>query len=329
MIEILKPGLETSIQDYPGRKGAFGMGFPPSGPVDSWSFRLANILVGNEAGQAALECQFIGPMVKFLKAYSIAICGCDMDARIDGIPLEPWRSINVKEGQILEMGSARIGARAYIAISGGIDTPPFLGSRSTFVLGNCGGLNGRAIQTGDILPIGKNEHIKYGQRCVKQAARPVYSRNSHLIEVCLGPNDDWINEETHQMFLSTDWKLSPKSNRVGFRLQGPNWKFTEKAVDKTAENGSDPSNIIDHGYPIGAINLCGQTPIILLNDTLTLGGFINPYTVPSSAFWKLAQARPNDTLRFKIITINEAQESVQKINNLCHENNIEQLTIDL
>ena len=117
--------------------------------------------------------------------------------------------------------------------------------------------------------------------------------------------------------------MSARSNRVGFRLEGPDWTFTAKALDKPPENGSDPSNTIDHGYPIGAINLCGQTPIILLNDTLTLGGFINPYTVISAAFWKLGQSRPNDRYRFRAVTIEEAQTLRRAIDACCTEANIE------
>ena len=118
------------------------------------------------------------------------------------------------------------------------------------------------------------------------------------------------------------WTLSPKSNRVGFRLEGPKWTFTRKAIDKAPENGSDPSNTIDHGYPIGAINLCGQTPIILLQDALTLGGFINPFTVPSAAFGKLGQSRPNDHYEFELISVEEAQARKRSITALCSEDSI-------
>ena len=132
-----------------------------------------------------------------------------------------------------------------------------------------------------------------------------------------GPNDDWIDEAGRRRFLESDWKLSPKSNRVGFRLEGPEWTFTEKATNKAPENGEHPSNVIDHGYPIGAINLCGQTPIILMVDTLTLGGFINPYTVPTCAWWKLGQSRPNETYRFRQVSVAEAQAERRRIAALC------------
>ncbi|MDA0230226.1 MAG: biotin-dependent carboxyltransferase family protein [Proteobacteria bacterium] len=321
MIEVLKAGLETCVQDFPGRKGAFGMGFPPSGPIDHWSFRLANILVGNAPGAAALECQFIGPSLRFGAATVIAICGADMVAKLDGAPVPLWQSIAVAAGQVLVLGSAINGARAYIAIAGAIDTPPFLGSRATFVLGDCGGLNGAALQVGGEIPIGAGEGVP--DRKVKNSSRPAISANGRWqIEVCAGPNDDWIDAAGQKRFLTSDWKLSPKSNRVGFRLEGPEWTFTDKATNKAPENGSDPSNTIDHGYPIGAINLCGQTPIILLHDTLTLGGFINPFTVPSAAFWKLGQSRPNEHYAFELISVEEAQARKRAINALCGEDSI-------
>ncbi|MEC9455090.1 MAG: biotin-dependent carboxyltransferase family protein [Pseudomonadota bacterium] len=322
MIEVLKPGLETCVQDYPGRKGAFGMGFPPSGPIDHWSFRLANILVGNEPGAAALECQFIGPALKFTTSAVVSLCGSDMAATLDGALVPLWQSVAVSAGQVLELGSAINGARAYLAIAGGIDTPPFLGSRATFVLGECGGLNGAPLKAGSEIPIGAGDGAP-GRR-VKIPCRPAISETGRWqIEVCAGPNDDWIDEAGQKRFLESVWKLSPKSNRVGFRLDGPEWTFTDKATNKAPENGSDPSNTIDHGYPIGAINLCGQTPIILLHDTLTLGGFINPFTVPSAAFWKLGQSRPNEIYEFELVSVQEAQALKRAINALCSEDSIE------
>ena len=142
------------------------------------------------------------------------------------------------------------------------------------------------------------------------------------IEVAAGPNDDWIDEAGQRRFLTSDWRLSPKSNRVGFRLEGPDWTFTEKATNKAPENGEHPSNVIDHGYPIGAINLCGQTPIILMVDTLTLGGFINPYTVPTCAWWKLGQSRPNEIYRFRQVSVSEAQAERRRIAALCTEGSL-------
>ena len=142
------------------------------------------------------------------------------------------------------------------------------------------------------------------------------------VEVVKGPNDDWIDDNGHKMFLNTNWKLQSKSDRTGYRLEGPNWTFTEKATNKGLEHGAEPSNIIDQGYPIGAINIAGQTPIILVNDGPSMGGFIVPYTVPSAAFWKLGQAKPGDMLKFKEIPLEKAQEMRLEQTLICSEKSI-------
>jgi urea carboxylase len=321
MFEVIVPGLETSIQDYPGRIGFWNQGFPPSGPMDSWSFRLANLLVGNEAGAAGLEVQYMGPTLKFQRDGVIAITGADMQPKLDGQPVPLWESIAVKTGQTLVLTSSKVGVRSYIAIAGGIDTPPWLGSRSTFHKAGVGGMQGRALQKGQVVPVAKGKGTP--GRKAKPDCRPSFATEKiWTIEVVAGPNDDWIDEAGHQQFLSTNWKLSSKSDRTGFRLEGPQWTFTEKAYKKAPENGAEPSNIIDQGYPLGAINLAGQTPIILVNDGPSMGGFINPYTVPSAAFWKLGQSKPGDIYRFKSISVDEAQALRKKLNAVCSASSI-------
>ena len=159
MVQVIKKGLETSVQDYPGRIGTLNLGFPPSGPMDSWSFRLANVLVNNEPGTAALECQFMGPTLKFNNDRIIAITGADMSPKIDGTPVPLWESLEVKKDQTLEMAFATVGARSYIAFSGGINTTPWLGSRSTFHKAGVGGIDGKAIQDGQIIPLNKSKPV--------------------------------------------------------------------------------------------------------------------------------------------------------------------------
>lgn len=321
MLEVLKKGFETSVQDYPGRIGFWNQGFPPSGPMDSWSFRLANLLVGNEAGAAGLECQFIGPSLKFQRDGVIAITGADMSPKIDGEPVALWESIAVNAGQTLAMSFCKVGARCYIAIAGGIDTAPWLGSRSTFHAAGVGGMEGHALQEGQVVPVAQAEGSP--GRSVKPDCRPTFSTDKHwTIEVCEGPNDDWIDAAGKDRFLTTEWKLSGKSARSGYRLDGPDWTFAEKATNKAPENGSEPSNIIDQGYPLGAINLAGQTPIILLQDGCSMGGFINPYTVPTAAFWKLGQSKPGDIYNFKLTTVDEAQALARDLNRLAGPDSI-------
>jgi biotin-dependent carboxylase-like uncharacterized protein len=321
MFEVIVAGLETSIQDYPGRIGFWNQGFPPSGPMDSWSFRLANLLVGNEAGAAGLEVQYMGPTLKFQRDGVIAITGADMQPKLDGQPVPLWESVAVKAGQTLVLTSSKVGVRTYIAIAGGVDTPPWLGSRSTFHKAGVGGMQGRALQKGQVVPVAKGKGTP--GRKAKADCRPTFATDKiWTIEVVAGPNDDWVDEAGHKRFLSTDWKLSSKSDRTGFRLEGPQWTFTEKAHKKAPENGAEPSNIIDQGYPLGAINLAGQTPIILVNDGPSMGGFINPYTVPSATFWKLGQSKPGDIYRFKSISVDEAQALRKKLNAVCSASSI-------
>ena len=321
MAQVIKKGLETSIQDYPGRIGTLNQGFPASGPMDSWSFRLANILVGNESGEAALECQFMGPTLKFKSDRVIAITGANMSPKIDGELIPMWESIEIKANQTLEMAFATVGARSYIAFSGGINSEPWLGSRSTFHKAGVGGIEGRAIQDNQIIPLGKNRKIQL--RKIKKDSIPIISNDKNWsIEVVRGPNDDWVDKKGHEIFLNSKWKLQAKSDRTGYRLDGPKLTFSDKATNKSLEHGSEPSNIIDQGYPAGAINLAGQTPIILVNDGPSMGGFINPYTVPSSAFWKLGQAKPGDTFKFVEISVEKAQLLRAEQSIICSEESL-------
>ncbi len=322
MLEIVKSGLETSIQDFPGRVGYWNQGFPPSGPMDNWSFRLANILVGNDSGAPGLEAQFMGPTVKFQRDGLIAVTGSNMTPKLDGEIVPMWESILVKAGQTLILGPSVEGARCYLAVSGGIDAPKWLGSASTFHKAGVGGIDGNAIKVGQVLP------VKHGSgnpgRKVKQSCRPVFPKNKKWeIEAVAGPNDDWIDSAGHTRFLSTEWLLEARSDRTGYRLSGPDWTFTEKAFKKPSENGEFPSNIIDQGYPLGAINLCGQKPIILVNDGPSMGGFICPYTVPSAAFWKLGQMKPNEFLCFNKVGVKEAQSLRIELDEICDEKSIE------
>lgn len=297
-LTVLKPGLETCVQELPGRIGFLEQGFPVSGPFDAWSFRQANLLVGNPRDMAALECQFLGPALRFETAVQVAVTGADMRPRLDGAPVPLWTTLTVAPGQVLELGAAVLGARAYIAISGGIATEPVLGSRAVF---HMAGVGGRALVKEQALPLGVAADDG-AVLTVPEADRPVFSRSRQWeIEALAGPNDDWLTPDCVATFFAADWQLQAKSNRTGMRLSGPEFRFADRAIHKNPDHGQDPSNIIDHGYPLGAVNLAGQTPIILVNDAPSTGGFINPFTVASAALWKLAQAKPGEVLRFRRI----------------------------
>jgi urea carboxylase len=317
-IDVLTAGLETSVQELPGRIGYWEQGFPPSGPMDIWSFRQANLLVGNAPDTAALECQFVGPELRFSAPALVAVTGADMTPMVDGVPVESWTTLALEAGQTLTLGPALKGARAYVAVAGGIDIPPVLGSRATFHMAGVGGVDGQAIKAGQRLPLGEAlAGPIVGTRVAAEARPRIDGGREWSIEVVPGPNDDWLDEPGRARFLGADWKLTAKSNRTGFRLQGPEWSFSPLATDKRPEHGSDPSNILDHGYPFGAVNLAGQTPIILVNDGPSTGGFINPYTVITAAFWKLGQSRPGDIYRFRAVTVGEAQDLRRALDARC------------
>jgi urea carboxylase len=324
MIEVVKPGLETSVQELPGRIGFWEQGFPPSGPVDAWSFRMANLLVGNDRDAAALECQFIGPTLRFTADGAVAVTGANMVPSLDGNPVPMWQTVPVRAGEVLALGPAKQGARGYVAFAGGLDTPVVLGSRATFHMAGIGGVEGYALKAGQTLPLGAAGEIVPSQ--VPEDARPaIAGERRWLVECMLGPNDDWLDPASIETFFGADWSVQARSNRTGMRLTGPSFAFAERALNKRPEHGQDPSNILDHGYPLGAVNLAGQTPIILINDAPSTGGFINPFTVPSAGFWKLGQARPGDILRFQRTSLEEAQGLRRALDKLCSRQSLKAL----
>jgi biotin-dependent carboxylase-like uncharacterized protein len=317
VIEVIKPGLETSVQDYPGRLGYWNLGIPPSGPMDSLAFRLANLLVDNPAGTAGLEIQFVGPELKFGRDATIAITGAEMNPKINGVGVRNWRALRVERGDTLSFSPAEIGARAYLAVDGGIDTPAVMGSRSTFHRGGIGGVEGHALRAGQLVPLGKP--LRSGaDGILTQDKVPEYGR-TWTIEVTAGPHVDWLDDEGVTLFLHTEWRVRAESDRTGYRLEGPSLTFSRKAHEKPPENGTDPTHIINTGYPIGGVNLCGRTPIVLGVDGPSQGGFINPFTVVSAALWKVGQARPGDILRFALVNMAEAVELRRRLDEWASE----------
>lgn len=317
MFEVLVQGLETSVQELPGRIGHWEKGFPPSGPVDQWSFRLANLLVGNNGDAAALECQFLGPKLRVLADGFIAVTGADMAPTIDDVPIAQWRTHFIRAGQHLTLGHARKGARSYIAFAGGVDTPAVLGSRATFHMAGVGGVDGYALKAGQTIALGVPPATVPIAEIPEGARPPIGTDHQRVVECMLGPNDHWLDANGIEIFLSSEWKVQSKSNRTGIRLTGPALTFNPRAYSKRPEHGADPSNILDHGYPLGAINLAGETPIILLNDAPSTGGFINPFTIPSAAFWKLGQAKANDRIAFEQVSLSGALERRRALDRLC------------
>jgi urea carboxylase len=292
-IDVLDGGVQSTVQDFPGRLGYWHVGVPPSGPMDSLAFREANRLVGNGESAAGLEIAVVGPTLRFACDAVIAVTGADFDARIDGAKIERWHAVAVAAGAMLAMSTAQgAGARAYLAIAGGIDVPQYLGSRSTFILGKFGGHAGRVLRTGDVLHIGEAR----GSTAAPTAAR-VYA-NEWEIGVLHGPHGapDFFAPEDIETFFSTAWRVHHNSDRTGVRLIGPKPKWARK---DGGEAGLHPSNIHDNAYAVGTIDFTGDMPVILGPDGPSLGGFVCPATIVHDELWKIGQLRPGDLVRFR------------------------------
>jgi urea carboxylase len=304
-MDVLESGVQSTVQDYPGRLGYWAVGVPPSGPMDHLAFRLANRLVGNDEGTAALELTLVGPTLKFNCDVLVALSGADMQAELDGKALARWQSHRVKAGEVLRLGSiSGPGCRAYLAVSGGFDVPDYLGSKSTFTLGQFGGHGGRTLRVGDVLhlmqPSAGGEDTRLADAVV-----PEY-RHAWEIGVLYGPHGapDFFTEADIAMFFATDWEVHYNSNRTGVRLIGPK---PEWARADGGEAGLHPSNIHDNAYAIGTVDFTGDMPVILGPDGPSLGGFVCPATIVQAELWKMGQLKPGDTVRFKRLSQAEAR----------------------
>ena len=292
-IDVLEPGVQTSIQDWPGRSGYWDVGVPPSGPMDDLALRTANRLVGNPEGAAGLECTMTGPSLKFNCDAVIALTGAPSGATLDGEPFPYWQARAVKAGSILAIGTVTdAGCRSYLAVAGGLDVPDYLGSKSTFTLGQFGGHGGRTLRLGDVLHLSPATEVP----ATPPVEPPAYGHHWQ-IGVLYGPHGapDFFTDPDIASFFATDWEVHYNSSRTGVRLIGPKPQW---ARSDGGEAGLHPSNIHDNAYAIGAIDFTGDMPVILGPDGPSLGGFVCPAVVVQAELWKLGQLRPGDTLRF-------------------------------
>jgi urea carboxylase len=305
-IEVIEAGTYTSIQDYPGRAGYWDIGVPPSGPMDDYAFRMANSIVGNDDDAAGLEATLVGPALRFHGDTVIALAGGECAATLDGEPIALWQPVPVRDGQVLRIGRLRSGCRVYLATRGGFDVPLYLGSRSTFALGQFGGHAGRILRMGDMLALDRAAAARQRQapRPAPAALVPAYGSLWH-IGVLYGPHGapDFFTQEAIDTFLSTEWEVHYNSNRLGVRLVGPapSW-----ARQDGGEAGLHPSNIHDCEYAIGSINFTGDSPVILTRDGPSLGGFVCPATIATAELWKVGQVKPGDRVRFVQIGYEQA-----------------------
>jgi urea carboxylase len=304
-IEVLIPGTQTTIQDWPGRVGYWAVGVPPSGPIDPLSFRLANRLVGNDEGVAAIETTLSGPTLKFNSDTVICLGGAKLAATLDGEPVPYWQAFAVKAGQVLKLGGVKgPGVRAYIAAQGGIDVPEYLGSRSTFTLGKFGGHAGRTLRTGDVLHIGAMPAGTPRVAALPAELKPRLTRTWE-IGVLYGPHGapDFFAPQYIDTFFAAEWEVHYNSNPTGIRLIGPKPVW---AREDGGEAGLHPSNIHDNAYAVGTINFTGDMPVILGPDGPSLGGFVCPVTIAQAELWKMGQLHPGDKIRFSRLSPEEA-----------------------
>jgi len=299
-IDVLRAGTMTTIQDHPGRIGLWNVGIPPSGPMDDLSFRAANLAVGNTAGAPGLECTLEGPSLTFSAASTVCVTGAPTEVTLDGVTVPMWEPIEVPAGAVLDIGTpVDAGLRTYLAVRGGLDAPLYHGSASTFTLGGFGGVTGRALAGGDVLGIRCGaEHTAPGP--VPPAHRPEFTHTWHLA-VTEGPQPApaYFTAADMRQFYDTTWTVQTHANRTGIRLDGPKpvWSRTDGG-----DAGLHPSNLHDNPYSVGALNVSGDTPILLGPDGPSLGGFACPLTVVSGHRWKLGQIRPGDAVRFVPVT---------------------------
>ncbi|MEW9095597.1 MAG: biotin-dependent carboxyltransferase family protein [Clostridiaceae bacterium] len=300
-IKIKNHGLMTLIQDN-GRYGYQQFGVPVSGVMDSFSHRVANILLGNDENEALLEVTILGPEIEFMDDSLIAITGGDLDPVLNGEPISMWESVYVKRGDILAFDGIKNGCRTYIAFAGGIQVEKVMGSRSTYVKAKIGGLNGEGLKSGDVLKIRELEKgttsTKY--RKLPNEYIPTYSKDLE-VRVVLGPQDDYFTQKGLEKFLSTPYKVTNECDRMGYRLEGE--------VIEHINSG----DIISDGINFGAIQIPSHgQPIIMMSDRQTIGGYAKIANVISIDLPKIAQAKPGDSIRFKKVSIYEAQELLKK-----------------
>jgi biotin-dependent carboxylase-like uncharacterized protein len=299
--EVLEPGILTTIQDL-GRYGFNQFGVPPSGASDLFSLKAGNLLVGNRAEDASLETMVMGLKLKALREVLIAITGGDLFPTLNGEPLEMWRAHLLVEGDVITFKRVRKGCRAYLAVSGSIDVSPVMGSKATYLSGNFGGLEGRALRRGDTLYTAnvRSPLDRVGIRFPEEGI-PLFEKEA-LLRVIPGPQDHHFTKRGFETFSSSFYQVTPQCDRMGVRLEGP----------KIERRSDVEESIISEGLVSGAIQVPGDgKPIIILTELVT-GGYTKIATVISTDLTKVAQLKPGDRVQFKPIAIEDAHDILRK-----------------
>lgn len=304
-IEVLDGGVQTTVQDYPGRIGYWDIGVPPSGPMDRLAFQMGNRLLGNEDQAAGLEMTLRGGSYQFRDNMWFCLTGADMKAELNGVPVMLYTPVKANAGAILSLGEVSTGMRTYLLVAGGLDMPLTLGSAATFTLGGFGGHTGSALRPGAVLRVQKgalNEPLP----ALPLQSRPVLTREWN-IGVIPGPHctEEYLLPAYLEQLTETSWEVHFNSSRTGVRLVGPSPLW---AREDGGDAGLHPSNIHDNAYAVGALDLTGDMPILLGPDGPSLGGFVCPVTTATAELWKIGQLHPGDQVRFVLITVEEAEQ---------------------
>jgi antagonist of KipI len=293
-VEVMRPGLLTSVQDA-GRWGHQALGVPVSGAMDTASLRRANGLVGNADGDAALEITLLGPRLRALGDLTVAVAGARFELDVDGHTVPGSGAFPLSAGAVLTFGRRTWGARAYLAVAGGIDVPPVLGSRSTHLVSKMGGLEGRALRTGDLVPVGHRPDTRRAAAAAPPAVAFDQTRGPCTLRVVPGPQQEWFSAAALDTLLSATFAVSARSDRMGYRLDGP------------ALAASRPEELVSEPVPFGAIQVPpGGAPILLMADRQTAGGYPKIATVIAADLPAAGQLAPADPVRFAVCTLAEA-----------------------
>jgi KipI family sensor histidine kinase inhibitor len=311
--EVLRAGLLTTVQDR-GRIGCQKFGVTVSGAMDEVALRVGNILVGNPQGAAGLEINFLGPRLRFRADVVLVLTGAEMDADLDGAPVPWYEPFVARAGQELDVRHCARGMRAYLAVGGGLDVPLRLGSRSTSLAAGFGGLDGRPLRDGDLLSTGAiaRPSSAWVGGSAGRSWRPAFD-SPQTVRVVFGPQDEAFTEAGRRTLLESTYEVSPSSDRMGCRLEGP------------AIGHVGAADIISDWIPLGGIQVPGNgKPIILLADRQTTGGYTKIATVIGPDIPKLAQLRPGESVRFRAVPVAEAQAAARSL-----ERALQQLDSDL
>ncbi|HEX8361637.1 MAG TPA: biotin-dependent carboxyltransferase family protein [Longimicrobium sp.] len=320
-MEVLRPGLLTTVQDL-GRTGFRDQGVPLSGAADPVALRVANLLVGNPEGAAGLEMTLAGPRLRFGRDTVVALGGAPMAAEVDGVAIPYWRPVRIRAGETLDVGGARTGCRAYLACAGGIDVPEVLGSRSTYLPSAFGGMMGRPLRAGDFLPVGDaGAQAAAVWRAIERRGRrdgaapwwagpralPAYGPDPVLLLVP-GSHTAALAPSARALLFSERFRVSKHSDRMGCRLEGP------------ALTLSTPRELTSEGVAPGTVQLPpGGSPIVLLADGGTTGGYPRIGHVATVDLPRLAQLRPGDTLRFRETMLDDAHRRLVAREHAIHQ----------